>query len=271
MKNNELKANENMSREAEEALKAMAEFEAQETPEQKPDQKPEESPVNLPAKKDDEKKSAEEARQQLKEFKKRSGIIKKQVGNIENSFLLIAFQLHWIKRTETYKNCEAKNIYDYAENEFGLGRTTCCNLICIVENFAMRDEAGNIVEQIEECYRNFKASQLVAMIGMTDEERKKITPEMSVRTINEMRKQAQKQLEQKTENEESDEESDEESGSQDGKSKKEPKRTIENVIIYFDNYQKYQHDLETMDALIERAFKKSTTPVRIKIVCEQEC
>lgn len=124
-----------------------------------------------------------------KEFKKRAGIIQKQMNNIQQSFLIIAFQLHWIKDHDMYASMGYKNIYEYAEMEYGIGRSSCGNFICIIDNFAKRDELGNVVESIAEQYQNFTSSQLVAMIGMSEEGKKRITPDMSVRLINRIRKQ----------------------------------------------------------------------------------
>lgn len=191
----------------------------------------------------------------MTEYRKRTQIIKKQIGNIENSFLTIAFQLHWIKRNNMYKANGSKNIYEFAENEYGLGKTTCCNLICIVDNFAERKDNGEIMEEIKPCYKNFKASQLVAMIGMSQDGIKQITENMSVRKINELRKAEQQKEALETEQKE-----------------EKPEKTegkVVNTLISFDSYQSYQKELESMDMLIERAFKKSKAPVRIKIVCEQ--
>lgn len=127
--------------------------------------------------------------QLLKEFKKRAGIIQKQMSNIQKSFLIIAFQLHWIKEHDMYTSMGYKNIYEYAEMEYGIGRSSCGNFICIIDNFAQRDELGNVIERLEEQYQNFTSSQLIAMIGMTEEGKKRITPDMSVRLINRIRKQ----------------------------------------------------------------------------------
>lgn len=124
-----------------------------------------------------------------KEFKKRAGIIKKQISSIQQSFLVIAFQLYWIKDHDMYSPLGYKNIYEFAEMEYGIGRSSCCNLICIVDNYADRDELGNVIESISERYRDFTSSQLIAMIGMSEEGKKRITPDMSVRLINRIRKQ----------------------------------------------------------------------------------
>ncbi len=87
-----------------------------------------------------------------------------------------------------YKVLNYKNIMDYAEKEFGIKKSTCCNFINIIETYAERDENGEVIESIAECYRNFSSSQLIAMIGMPEEMQQQVTPDMSVRAINRLRK-----------------------------------------------------------------------------------
>ena len=122
------------------------------------------------------------------EFTERTNVIKQEMRNIQNSFLVIGFQLHWIKTNNMYKVLNYKNIMDYAEKEFGIKKSTCCNFINIIETYAERDENGEVIESIAECYRNFSSSQLIAMIGMPEEVQQQVTPDMSVRAINRLRK-----------------------------------------------------------------------------------
>lgn len=122
------------------------------------------------------------------EFAERAQVIKEQMQNIQNAFITIGFQLHWIRENNMFRVLNYKNVYEYAEKEYGIKKTTCCNFISIVENYADRDENGNVIESISDCYRNYSASQLVAMLGMSDEMKQQVSPDMSVRAINRLRK-----------------------------------------------------------------------------------
>lgn len=122
------------------------------------------------------------------EFTERAQIIREQMRNIQNAFITIGFQLHWIRENNMFRVLNYKNVYDYAEKEYGLKKTTCCNFISIIENYAERDENGEVIESIADCYRNYSASQLVAMLGMNEDMRQQVTPDMSVRAINRLRK-----------------------------------------------------------------------------------
>lgn len=127
-------------------------------------------------------------KQMKQEFQRRSQVIRNEMLNIQNSFVTIGFQLHWIHRNNMFRVLNYKSIYDYAEKECNIKRTTCCNLICIIENYADRDENGEVIESIADCYRNYSASQLVAMLGMPEELKEQVSPDMSVRAINRLKK-----------------------------------------------------------------------------------
>lgn len=117
------------------------------------------------------------------EFQKRAQVIKEQMHNIQNAFITIGFQLHWICNNNMYRVLNYKNVYEYAKKEYGIKKTTCCNFISIIENYADRDENGEVIESISSCYRNYSAGQLVAMLGMPDEMKQQVSPDMSVRAI----------------------------------------------------------------------------------------
>lgn len=127
-------------------------------------------------------------KQMKKEFQRRSQVIRDEMLNIQNSFVTIGFQLHWIHRNNMFRVLNYKSIYEYAEKECNIKRTTCCNLICIIENYADRDEQGEVIESIADCYRNYSASQLVAMLGMPEDMKEQVSPDMSVRAINRLKK-----------------------------------------------------------------------------------
>lgn len=127
-------------------------------------------------------------KQMKKEFQRRSQVIRDEMLNIQNSFVTIGFQLHWIHRNNMFRVLNYKSIYEYAEKECNIKRTTCCNLICIIENYADRDGNGEVIESIADCYRNYSASQLVAMLGMPEDLKEQVSPDMSVRAINRLKK-----------------------------------------------------------------------------------
>lgn len=160
----------------------------EEEPEKADGEMPEEEPESLPAPAMPTQVIDSPLKRMKQEFSERSQIIREQMRNIQNAFITIGFQLHWIRENNMFRVLNYKNVYDYAEKEYGLKKTTCCNFISIIENYAERDENGEVIESIADCYRNYSASQLVAMLGMNEDMRQQVTPDMSVRAINRLRK-----------------------------------------------------------------------------------
>lgn len=74
----------------------------------------------------------------------------------------------------------AKDIYRYAFLRFGLKKTSTFNLIGIARTFA---NSGKLLKQWEA----YSYSQLCEMLSMSDEERKKVTPDMTIKQIRELK------------------------------------------------------------------------------------
>lgn len=74
----------------------------------------------------------------------------------------------------------AKDIYRYAFLRFNLKKTSTFNLISIARTFA---KSGKLLKQWEA----YSYSQLCEMLSMSDEERQKVTPDMTIKQIRELK------------------------------------------------------------------------------------
>lgn len=119
----------------------------------------------------------------LKEAKKRNTSIHKSLNSVQSSFTRIAFDLHWILSSSAFKLLGYKNVYDYAAKEHGIAKGTCNNFINIVERFAVRDEAGNVVEQIRPELKDYQSSKLIVLLGVEDAQLTEFSVDMSVREM----------------------------------------------------------------------------------------
>lgn len=126
----------------------------------------------------------------VRELSKRTRMIRTEMNKVESSFTKIAFNLHWIYTNGSFKALGADNIYTFAKNEFGIARGTTSNFINVVERFGKKID-GRIVEEIDENYRGYNSSQLITMLGIDDENLKKVHTDMSVREIKKVKKEVQ--------------------------------------------------------------------------------
>ena len=113
-------------------------------------------------------------------------IIRKELNNIKQSFLAVGWHLKYIKDRGFYKKDGYTNIYDFAGDKFHMSQSNVSRYINLCERFS----AGNGSLQLDKKYERFDYSQLTEMLPMKPEEQEKVTPDMTVRQIREMKKKA---------------------------------------------------------------------------------
>lgn len=192
------------------------------------------------------------SKEMVLEMNKRSKSIKTELGKIESSFSKIAFNLHWIYENESYKTLGYKNVYDFAKIEFGIARGTCNNFINVVERFAKRVD-GKIAEQIDDCYKDFKSSQLILMLDLSDSEIKKLNCGMSVR---DMKKEIKSMTSDNFNSEDSD-------SSKDEPIDVEFNEVNRQVLITIRSMEEYDNQEDKIYDMIRRALKDSKHSVEI--------
>lgn len=172
------------------------------------------------------------------ELKKRSSAIRSEMDKLESSFTKIAFNLYWIYNNGSFKALGYDNVYDLAKNEFNIARGTANNFINIVERFGKKTE-GKAIEEIDENYKGYKSSQLIVMLGMSADELKKVSAEMSVRDIKGIKKESDIDSDKKSSPDK------EEKDIIDVKSEIIDNRTIMITVKDLDDYYKHKDTIET--------------------------
>lgn len=107
--------------------------------------------------------------------------IKKGFQKASDAYFSIGSALWTIHHYGYYRINGFKNIADYAYERFELSKSTSNNYIRVIERFA--DIDGGKVLGIQERFRLFSCSQLVAMLAFPPELIEKVTPDMPVRKI----------------------------------------------------------------------------------------
>ena len=112
---------------------------------------------------------AVENKKLLSELKAQEKILAKEFTNLEKGSLRIMFALHEISDKTLYKVAKDekgkayKNIYDYANDNYGIARGTCSEYIKLIERFAERDDLGQFTGQIIAKFASFKTSVLARL------------------------------------------------------------------------------------------------------------
>lgn len=123
--------------------------------------------------------------------------IKKAMYDVARQFVYIGFLLWEVQQYGYYKEHGFQNVYEYAAYELNLKRTTVKNLIGINEAFGSTNTKklgnGRLTIQrtmsLQPAYEKFNYSQLTEMLSMSEPQRAKVTPDMSIRKIREIKKE----------------------------------------------------------------------------------
>lgn len=120
------------------------------------------------------------------------GYIKKDIEDIKHDFVRLGFHLYENRFQHYYEYVPVLrqdypfegyvNVYDFCYDYFGLSKSTCSRLIDICLKFC----DGRMF--LNDKYKDYGYSQLVKMLPMSDDELRKVRPDMSVREIESIRK-----------------------------------------------------------------------------------
>lgn len=116
--------------------------------------------------------------------------IKQAMKDAAKQFVYIGFLLWEVKQYEYFYEMDYNNVYEYAETELGFKRSSTKNFIAICETFCRRDKHYTSLPTmfLDERWSDYQYSQLTEMLAISPAQRKKTTPNMTVRQLRDMKK-----------------------------------------------------------------------------------
>lgn len=118
-------------------------------------------------------------------------VIRNSVNKTEELNMVIGYNLKKIKENKLYLEGGYKNVYEFAEAEFDMSKAKVVRLIKICTYFSK----GNNSPILDKKYEGFSGAQLYELTLMSPEERELVTPDISSRQINRLRKDSKKKKE----------------------------------------------------------------------------
>lgn len=107
--------------------------------------------------------------------------------DIKSNYIRLGFHLDEFKRYKYYEDFGYSTFDEFVENNFSMDKSAVSRVIKIFYNFAERQD--NIYKMwIAKDYEKYSYSQLSEMLPLSDKERKKVTPDMTVKQIREYKK-----------------------------------------------------------------------------------
>lgn len=117
-------------------------------------------------------------------------IIREELQNIKESFIRIGCYLKHIKENAMYLEDGYTNIYEFADDKLHISRTTTVRLINLCRQFS---KESNPME-LDQKYEGYTYSQLVLLSSMKEEQRKKVNSKMTVRQIQQIKKDSKTKI-----------------------------------------------------------------------------
>ncbi len=108
--------------------------------------------------------------------------IRRKLAETADNFVYIGYRLKQIRDSGMFGG--AADVFGFAQNEYGLGKSTVSRFIAINEKYS---EGGNSLELKEE-FRGFSSSKLSEMLTLPDNEIQMITEKTTIRAIRELKK-----------------------------------------------------------------------------------
>lgn len=110
-------------------------------------------------------------------------IIKDESIKVQKSFVKIGWYLKHIRDNGMYREDGFTNIYECAASQLGYSQSTASRLISICEKFSK----GHNSPELDEKYAGFDKSQMIEMLPMGAEQIEKVTSDMTVKQIREIK------------------------------------------------------------------------------------
>lgn len=107
--------------------------------------------------------------------------IRKKLAETANNFVYIGFRLKQIRDSGIYGG--AADVFEFAQNEYGLSKSTVSRFIAINEKYS---EGGNSLE-IREEFKNFSSSKLSEMLTLPESECQLITERTTIKEIRDLK------------------------------------------------------------------------------------
>lgn len=111
-------------------------------------------------------------------------IILESIANMTREFVAVGYYLKYVRDHEMYLADGYASIWEFAEDLYGIQRSTCSRWMAINDRFSVQGNSP----VLDERYRQYGKSQLQEMLYLDDKQIEEVKPDMTVKEIREIRK-----------------------------------------------------------------------------------
>lgn len=129
------------------------------------------------------------------------------LNDIRKTYIRLGFHLHEFEKNKYYEDFGYLTFYEFCDANIGMDKGAVSRCINVFLEFNASNDISYMAGvktvgasvALSSKYEDFSYSQLCEMLSLSDEERKKITPDMTIKEIREFKKQ-KKNVSQENEN-----------------------------------------------------------------------
>lgn len=120
------------------------------------------------------------------------------LNDIRKKYFLLGFHLQECSRMKYYEDFGYTTMEEFCEKNFGLDKSTVSRCISVCLEFHKQENTingikeGEYLLEIDDRWKEYSYSQLVEMIPLSNEQRRMVKPEMSIKQIREFKKSLKK-------------------------------------------------------------------------------
>lgn len=115
------------------------------------------------------------------------GYIESDVMDIKKRYVTLGFHLYEMDQCRYYEDLGYENLYECIEANFAMDKSAVSRCIGVWKTFAAVDGDGSRKMWVDDRYKDFSYSQLTEMLPMSERDRYRISSDMSVKKIREVK------------------------------------------------------------------------------------
>lgn len=110
------------------------------------------------------------------------------LNDIRKRYIMLGFHLKEFSRMLYYRDFGYTTMYEFCDANLGMDKSAVSRCISVFEAFSLV-EGHTHKMQLDDKYKEYSYSQLCEMVSMSDEERKQIKSDMTIKQIREKKKE----------------------------------------------------------------------------------
>lgn len=123
--------------------------------------------------------------------------VKQDIADVKKRYISLGFHLHEMELCRYHEELGYDNFYECIEKNFHMDKSAVSRVISVWNEFCSKDDADSRKMWIDDRYEKYSYSQLVEMLPLKEQERRRVTSDMTVSQIRNYKKSLKEQTSKK--------------------------------------------------------------------------